>query len=224
MRKPTIKDVSFLFAAMAGLLVFVLVFYSVVFSSRCYKSNAPTYAQLLTSLNSNYKLKHTAYRTMASRIYEYRIANEYSRIADTYISIFMAKQMTTVPPPSSELNDFCLYKLATSSTDRFNILVSYIPIFNHPRYIECIKSYDTVSKTFKSIDPDRSTKEIIIRDVLNIDDASKATLSESILSYVQQSNPTFDASTVTPFINSWLSTTTDESLYNLLINGYIGSP
>ncbi len=140
MLKPSTQDVSYLVASIALLLLMSVVFYVAIFDTQCYKYGTPTYDQFLNGLNSNYTFKQSIFRTMASKIYEYRLANEYKPQQDMYVSIFMAKNSSAAPPNAMQLSDVCLHKLCTAPTGRFSALVPYIPIFNNGRYVECIKS------------------------------------------------------------------------------------
>jgi hypothetical protein len=155
---------------------------------------------------------------MAERIYEYRSSKEFAKPSGDRISIFMASDIST-PPPTSSLSDIALFKLTTAPLDQFSILISYIPIFNHARYVECLKSYSPKSKTFKSIDLSRPTKDIIIKDVLGVGSLSRDGLKSTINNYSKQSVPASAFASIDQFIMTVLNEASDAKLYELLQTG-----
>jgi len=219
------------FVAIIALIVGIVVFVTIGLKDNCSK-HPPSMLDLTDGLNTDYKFTSPALRLAAERIYEYKAANEFTkRASDSYISIFMLRNSPNAPPAASTLEDVALYKLALCSKDRFSILVSYIPIFNHVQYVPCIRTYNPSTKQFGSLDDGQSARDVIITEVLNIDDdiddefksSSDDDLTKKIKSYVKHENTNVDLALATDFIKNVLLSATDERLYDLLVNGFIGS-
>lgn len=186
----------------------------------CPSDHAPNFETDKISLDSYKQFKTNEVRTMAKILYTYKATYEYDVSAsDDFISFFAIKKPTRLPPADS-LQDITLFKLL--STDQFSLMASYIPIFNHPNYVDCINAYNSRSKTFDSIDNSRSTRDIIIKDILMIQDTSDHDLTTIIKSYLMNANPAFDSTQATMF-ESILLNADDEELYNLLDRGFMAS-
>lgn len=199
--------------------VFSYFFYNATIQT-CPNDHAPEFQIDRISLDSYKRFKSNDVRSMAKILYTYKSLYEYDASAtDDFVSLFAISRPSRLPPADS-LQDITLYKLLT--TDRFSILASYIPIFNHPNYVDCINAYDPSSKKFLPIIDSRSTKDIIIKDILNIGDDTITDLKTSIDAYLKTSNPTFDTTKATMF-ESILLNAEDEELYNLLDRGFMAN-
>ncbi len=166
------------FKFLTGLLIAFLIsailsFALVITTSSCSNERSPEYCDLCCGLDKNCNFKSRDLRLMAERIYEYRLEHEYTPPSDTFISIFMMRNKPDPAnlPAAESLSDIALHHLVTA-TDKFSLLISYIPIFNHPRYIDCLKAFDQKTRLFRGIDSERSTKDIIIQDILGFGDES----------------------------------------------------
>lgn len=215
---------SNVFLLATGLLVLVVIcaavsFIVIIRQGTCSKVKSPIYEHLLDGLNSDCSFKTISLRLMAERIYEYRSLKEFIKPGGQYVSIFMATGVSS-PPPVASLSDIALFKLATASKDRFSILISYIPIFNHPRYVECLKAYSKKSLSFKSIDSSRTTRDIIIKDLLGVGNRSRDELKSTLGNYFKQSIPASSFANMDQFITAVLLDTPDTKIYELLQTGY----
>ena len=213
------------------LAVAIPVFVLIGLKDNCLK-HPPSMLQLSESLDADYTFTTAAYRLAASRIYEYKAANEFiKRASDGYTSIFMLRNSIDTPPAAATLSDVALFKLALCTKDRFSILVSYIPIFNHEQYAPCLRAYNPSKKQFGVLADGTPARDVIITEVLNIDepidaefeDSTDDDLTKKIKSYAKHENVYADPSLTNDFIKSVLLSATDERLHDLLVNGYIGS-
>jgi hypothetical protein len=207
--------VGFLIMLVIGVIV---AFALIVMAGTCSSSQSPSYKDLLDGLDANCNIKSMPLRLMARSIYEYRSSKEFTKPSGDRISIFMASDIST-PPPASSLSDIALFKLATAPRDQFSVLISYIPIFNHVRYVECLKSYSRKSETFKSIDPSRPTKDIIVKDVLGVGSLSRDGLKSTINNYSKQSVSASAFASIDQFIMAVLDDAPDAKIYELLQTG-----
>lgn len=195
------KRLFAIFIALTILAGMVVAFYYISMEG-CAKLQSPTFNNLVNGLNSNFEFKNEKLKLMAQRIYEYRSSVEYKSASDEFISIFINPKDPTSPiDVSLFINDVALHKLATADANMFNVLVSYIPIFNHPRYLECIRAYDSSSMEFKNIDSNKSTKEIIINDILRIDEIS---VDDKYAELIRKD----------------IKSKSDKELFDILMNGY----
>lgn len=202
---------------LTGLIVAFVLIYVV---EDCYKIKSSSFEQLKAGLDRRLNFRSNTLRLMAQKIYQYKATNEFNPTEDTYVSVFMAGNKLNMLPPASDLNDVCLHKLATSTKDSFNKLIYYIPVFNHPMYAKCVLSYNHKLQKFKNFDRSRSTRDIIIRDVLNIDDPSNPDLESSI---VALPNVQLSESIYLKIIDELKNPGNDQLLYVLLNSGYQGS-
>ncbi len=190
------------YALAIGFLLLAIFLFNSEVMAKCSTFIVPRISELKDALNDKYKFKSKNLRIMAERIYDYRVAKEYipQGQQDEYISIFLPSTTQEPLPSSSSLQDVALYKLATCDTkEKFNVLVSYIPIFNHPRYSECLKDYNKDNKKFNHSD----TRDIIFNEVLNIEN------------YLETAN----LSNYAAFIKN---NATDQWLFELLDQGFKG--
>jgi hypothetical protein len=215
----TVFKIAYIIICIILISVFAFLF-AKASNGTCPNEHAPAFEIAKISLDSQKQFKTNDIRSMAKILYSYKAMYEYDASAtDDFVSLFAITRPSRLPPADS-LHDITLYKLL--STDRFSIMASYIPIFNHPNYVDCINAYDPSSKTFRSIVANRSTKDIIIKDILNIGDDSVSDLKSSINAYLKKVNPAFDTTEATMFENILLNSE-DEELYNLLDRGFMAN-
>ena len=161
------------------------------------------------------KFKSPEGRIIAEQIYAYRSMYAYSNEpTDDFIKLFMLGHPDT-PPDVSKLSDIALYRLVSCHESRFSVLVVYIPIFNNASYYQCISAFDVNTNTFT--DSDKSTLDIIVRDLIGI--GGTTDLSTSIDDYLNKMNPNHDADSTARFKNI-LTGGDNAKLYSLLTNGY----
>lgn len=157
-------------AVHAGILVVILVSlviaYVVLLSVHsCHRTKTHTYGELKDALGPDLRYKDNSLRMMAERIYDYKIAHEKKTTQDAFVNIFLfSRSPDPYSKSASSLSDVCLHKLATSTAADFPKLVYYIPMFNHPKYVECIINYNRDAKKFSD-----TTKATIINDILQFD-------------------------------------------------------
>ncbi len=161
-------------------------------------------------------------KSIAQCIYNYRkqFVYEYGD-SNNYIDIFAIFKPPS-PPDSNSLNDISLYKLVTCNVLAFSKMVTFIYVFNNPQYFNCIKAYDHSSKKFNSINNERSTRDIIIKDILKFGDPSIPDLKQSIETQIKKinSNTSISQSLVSSVIDT-LHNMNDEQLFNLINSGLV---
>ena len=138
---------------------------------------------------------------MAEKVLEYRMEKEFNAVTEN-VSLFMNWEGVSPEQKISfgtSLTDCALFNIATAPTNRFSILVYYAPMYNHPRYIECVKAYNEDTGKFKDGAGGKSTRDTIIQEILN-PVKTKSSLATLALEH-----------------------TTDAELYQLLKEGYVGS-
>lgn len=171
------------------------------------KEHSPTWEELHNSLNSDYEFKpDNYYKIMATQIYNYRLLNEYKKEDPGFVIIFKPINKNMTIPAADQLNDFTLHKLATCGVNDFSRLINFIPIFNHPRYVECIKSYNIETKTFTN-----NLREFILHQVLQI---NTAPITEN-----QSIGLDDHVMTVIPILQTQIPKYSDEDLYKVLTKG-----
>lgn len=199
-------DKSTLDAVFLGIiLIWLLIAICITFVfDECYRDLNVSFADILNGLGSKYRFKTKSMRTAAEQLYEYKVHNEFDNTKKVDISILLQKNKVIDPPPASSLTDVCLHKLSTSKDD-FNKLMYFVPIFNNPIYPKVIQSYNSKTKTFKNFDKNKSTKRIIIDDLLNINEQS-----------IVVDNPSIDETLLKRIINDVNTFLNDEWIYQLL--------
>lgn len=163
---------STLFKVLTGFLLLLLIgsiiaFIAILNGSTCSTTKPPRYCQLCCGLDKHCNFKTRTLRVMAEHVYQYRLATEYKEVPqDKFISFFMMGNYPDISnlPKVEDMKDIALHQLATADGADFNRLLAYTPIFNHPKYVQCLKAYDLKHKTFKDV----STRSIIIDEVLGL--------------------------------------------------------
>ncbi len=161
-------------------------------------------------------------RAIAQLIYEYRSRFVYDyTMKNNYINVFKVRS-PNVPYKIDELSDMALYRLSTCTGAEFSKMMAFAYVYNNARFIECINAYNTQTRTFGSIDLKRSTRDIIIKDILHFGDASINDLKLAIESEAKRMNLNTGISSklIESVVNS-LNAMTDEQLYNLINHGLI---
>lgn len=195
---------GFLGFSIICLIIVVAIFAYILNHQQCIIKHSPSMDILVNGLNKDYKFKNLRLRAMAESIFNYRLKYEYTKPEDEFVSIFSKLNASAEIAKPSNLSDVALYKLATASdSTHFNNLIFYIPIFNHERYVECIKAFDNESKTFRKIDEAKSTSDIIITEIFGIDMTSSTTDEELI------------------HVRNEIQNNGDEVLFLILENGFI---
>jgi hypothetical protein len=149
----------------------------------------------------DYRFTSKYARCMAEKVLEYRMEKEFNAVTEN-VSLFMNWEGVSPDEKISfgtSLSDCALFNIATAPTNRFSILVYYAPMYNHPRYIDCVKAYNENNGTFNAVAGGESTRNVIIREILT-PVKNKTSLATLVLEH-----------------------TTDAELYQLLRQGYVGS-
>lgn len=156
-------------------------------------------------------------RVLAERIYEYRSQYLFSAAAtDAYLDLFK-KPVLAEPVPVADLSDVALHTLISCPAQQFSTLMRYAPMFNNSRYLDCVNAYR--NGTFAEIQAGRATRDIIVRDVLDIDDVHVDNLLDAVYTRLKSVNPSYDQSAA-----RMIDTLLNDSgkLYAFLQLGYAG--
>lgn len=181
-----------------------------------YMSNIETCASLhspsIDDLMNNgfnrvvYTFRNKVFRAMCEHIYDYRVLKDYKYPSEPAHLICKNIKYPHHPPKHSELSDVALFMLATVGINEdvdmaqaFTVRMSYVQVINHPLYLDCIRAY--FNGAFGSIHPQKSTRNIIIHEILGVD----TTLSED--EHIKQAQ-------------IQMSALTDEQLYKILTIGF----
>lgn len=194
--------VAVLVVILIGLIVAFVMSFVI---QECYKSKLYTYDNLKDGLGPGLTYKNKSLRLMAERILEYKLTHEQGTTDDAFVNIFLVgKSPTPYKLTVENLSDLCVHKLITTRSEEFPKLIYYVPIFNHELYNRCIGSYDLTTKKFSNFDNSKSTKDIIIEDILKIGKDSTTTQArwQTVLNSVRE------------------QLQTDEFLYKVLNTGY----
>lgn len=152
-----------LLIATIGVLIGAYVLFDKVRNQGCIE-HPPTWTELNEGgLNSDYAFISDQYRNMAEIIYEYRKSKEYQKVDLGHGVIFTSINPKATIPSATHLKDVALHKLATCDSSTFNRYINYIPFFNHPRYVECLKAYKESDKAFAE-----NARGTIINEILKI--------------------------------------------------------
>lgn len=189
-----------LLVATIGVLVGAYILFGIIRKQGCVE-HPLTWEELTTGLNSDYVFVSNQHRSMAEIIYEYRKSKEYLKTDLGYRIIFTTIDPKAKVPSANNLRDVVLHKLITCDQAAFNKYVLYIPFFNHPRYVECLKAYNATEKVFAI-----GARDIILNEILKI-------------------NPTLISGTDSSFngvaqaLQTQIPNYSDADLYKLLTNG-----
>jgi len=230
MKLDTLKDMAskytkpiLLLATIAIIVVFLILSINEI-KYDCQYRHTSSYNDLLNKmiLNNNGTFSDTNGKLMAQTIYTYRsqFAYDYSD-SNNYINIFDIHKPST-PYGIDALSDVALYKLATCDISEFSKMVMFTYVFNNDKYNQCIAAYDTNSKKFKKIESEKSTRDIIIKDILKFGDSSISDLKKSIKARINTigMDPSITDSLINAVIDS-LNNMSDEGLYNLISIGLV---
>ncbi len=218
----SIKPIIFL------LLVTVIVI-TIIYSVKevkyvCKHRSARPYNEIINdlALSSDGKFINKDARAVASIIYDYRTQFIYDyKSKNNYINIFEIIN-PKIPYTADKLNDITLYRLVTCNAMAFSKMIAFAYVYNNNKFIQCINAYDKEKKIFNEIEPGKSTKDIIIKDILKFGDASVEDLKNSINSRIKRNN--LDKSITNEMIDSVINSLNgmnDEQLYNLINHGLI---
>lgn len=152
---------TFLGISIVCLVIVAAVFHYFLTYPTCVFRHSLPFVELVDGIE-NYKFKNDHIRAMAESIFDYRINNEYP---DGPPSLYGGGLI----PEKKDISDITLYKVVTANAPDFGSRVFSIPIYNHPKYIQCLKSYDIKEGSFNPIDNTKATRDIIQRDILKID-------------------------------------------------------
>jgi hypothetical protein len=157
-------------------------------------------------------------RLIAQSIYTYRSKFLYdiTNTDNNYIDIFSVRS-PVVPYTVDMLSDVALYKLVVCSEKRFSRVMTFVYVYNNPLYTQCINAYNPTTKTFSEIISGRSTRDIIVKDILKFGDESTADLKAAIQQKISRVDvdPNISDAMITGVVDT-LNSAPEEELYNLI--------
>ncbi len=185
----------------------------------CQYRHAPPYSSIISklTLTKDGAFMDADARLVAETIYSYRSQFLYSAQASD-IGVFQARRPKE-PYAASALTDMSLYKLTTCSALVFSKMMAFAYVFNNPNYIKCINAFDHSSKQFAEVEPGRTTKDVIIKDILKLNDADVEELKRTLQENIDRSKKVLIAEKVVQSMMDTLGRMTDEQLYRLITDG-----
>ncbi len=172
----------------------------------------------LVKLDKNGTFTTVDGRLIAQAIYTYRSKFVYdlTNADNNYIDIFSVRS-PVVPYTIDMLSDVALYKLVVSSEKRFSRIMAFAYVYNNPLYIKCINAYNPTAKTFSEVIPGRTTRDVIVKDVLKFGNEFTADLKAAIQSKISRVDidPGITDAMIAAVVEN-LNSAPDEELYNLI--------